>query len=83
MQHRKQVRRGQITDPDMQHVAAADGSSGQHFRVEACEGVQRMAKVGVPLQKTVQADICKHKTEQDDIHEHKNIHKIYYTLVKR
>jgi hypothetical protein len=51
VQHRKQVRRGQTTDPDMQHVAAADGSSGQHFQVEACEGVQRMAKVGVPLQK--------------------------------
>ena len=46
MQHRKQVRGGQTTDPDMQHVAAADGSSGQHFQVEACEGVQRMGKVG-------------------------------------
>ena len=60
MQHRKQVRRGQTTDHDMQHVAAADGSSGQHFQVEACEGVQRMAKVGVPLQKIAQADICTH-----------------------
>lgn len=47
------------TDPDMQHVAAV-GSSGQHFQFEACEGVQRMAKVGVPLQKTAHADICTH-----------------------
>jgi hypothetical protein len=71
------------TDPDMQHVAAAaaDGSSGQDLQVEACEGVQRMAKVGVPLQKTAQADICTHKTAQDDIH--KNIHTTNYTLVKR
>jgi hypothetical protein len=35
----------------MQHVAAAAGSSGQRFQFGACEGVQRMAKVGVPLQK--------------------------------
>jgi hypothetical protein len=55
----------------MQHVAAAYGSNGQHFQVEACEGVQRMAKVGVPLQKTAQADIYIHKTAQDDIHKHK------------
>jgi hypothetical protein len=82
MQHRKQVRRGQTTDPDMQHVAAADGSSGQHFQVEACEGVQRMAKVGVPLQRTAQADICTHKRAHD-VHKHKNIHTNYYTLVER
>jgi hypothetical protein len=51
MQHRKQVRRGQTTDPDLEHIAVADGSSGLHFQLEACEGVQRMAKMGVPLQK--------------------------------
>lgn len=70
------------TDPDMQHVAAA-GSSGQHFQFEACEGVQRMAKVGVPLQKTAHADICAHthKTAQDDIH--KNTQTNYYILVGR
>jgi len=77
------VRTGQPTDPDMQHVAAADGSSGQHFQVEACEGVQRMAKVGVPLQKTAQADIRTHTTAQDDIHKHKYIHTNYYTLAER
>ena len=77
------MRTGQTTDPDMQHVAAADGSSGQHFQVEACEGVQRMAKVGVPLQKTAQADICTHTTAQDDIHKHKNIHTNHYILVER
>ena len=71
---------GQTTDPDMQHVAAADGSSGQHFQVEACEGVQRMAKVGVPLQKTAQANICTHKTAQDDIHKHKNKNITYKLL---
>jgi len=77
------VRRGQTTDLDMQHVAAADGSSSQHFQVKACEGVQRMAKVGVPLQKTAQADICTHTKAQDDIHKHKNIHTNYYTRVER
>jgi hypothetical protein len=41
-----------------------------------------MAKVGVPLQKTAQADICTHKTAQDDIHKHKYIHTSYYTLAE-
>jgi hypothetical protein len=40
-----------------------------------------MAKVGVPLQKTAQADIAIHKTAQDDIH--KNIYTIYFTPVER
>jgi hypothetical protein len=81
MLHRQQMRRGQTTDHDMQHVAAvaAAGSSGQHLQVEACEGEQRMAKVGVPLQKTAQADIRIHKTAQADTYKHKNT----YTLVER
>jgi len=39
--------------------------------------------VGVPLQRTAQADICTHKTAQHDVHKHKNIHTNYYTLVER
>ena len=62
---------GQTTDPDMQHVAAADGSSGQYFQVEACEGVQRMAKVGVPLKK-------QHKLT----YAHTKQHKTTYTNTK-
>jgi hypothetical protein len=73
----KAAEEGQTTDPDMQHVAAAAaaaGSNGQHFQVEVCEGEQRMAKVGVPLQKTAQADIHTHKTAHADIYKHKNTH---------